>query len=81
MMKFKLNLNEVKYIINEVAKILTEITVQDAANKYYRDIPSDDFMEIVTAVQGGIFVVFNLHEMFSISNQNLFSFCLSLLLK
>ena len=52
-MKFKLNLNEVKYIINEVAKILTEITVQDAANKYYRDIPSDDFMEIVTAVQGG----------------------------
>ena len=37
----------------EIGKnILTEIKVVDAAQKYYSDIPSNDFMEIVTTIQG-----------------------------
>ena len=50
----KLNIQDIKYIIQEsTRKILTEITVQAAAQKYYQDIPSNDFMEIITTLQGG----------------------------
>lgn len=48
----KINFSDLKYIITEAAKILTEITVQDASQKYYQDIPSNDFMEIITSLQG-----------------------------
>ena len=38
---------------NKIRETLTEITVQDASQKYYQDIPANDFMEIVSSLQGG----------------------------
>ena len=44
--------NETNEFKKMIGNILTEIKVVDAAQKYYSDIPSDDFMEIVTTIQG-----------------------------
>ena len=44
----KENVNE-----STIKQTLTEITVQDASQKYYQDVPANDFMEIVTSLQGG----------------------------
>ena len=47
------SVNELKYIIHEATRqLLQEISVVDAQNAYYKDIPQDIFEQIVEGVQG-----------------------------
>ena len=49
----KLTPNDVKYIVSESAKrLITEISVTDGYNSYYKDIPEEDFNKIVQHLQG-----------------------------
>lgn len=47
----KLSKKDLMYIINESARLLTEITIKDAYTSYYKDIPEDVFIKIVGSSQ------------------------------
>jgi hypothetical protein len=49
----EMTLNDVKYIIHEAARqLINEITVKDAQEIHYKDIPEDVFTNIIQKVQG-----------------------------
>ena len=44
---------EKKYLIKEAIRQLNEISVRDARERYYADIPAKDWVSIITSLQGG----------------------------